>query len=135
MFSYLDVYTPENHLIIVTQQTILLGPPPPGLNIDVTYHQLSPPQVTLKLTGQPLWPGYTIQEFNLTITDVHNGSIREEVTIQNDFAFGNNSVSWQMPLEFSNQPCSVWSVSATAFSFEYGESESAQQRIEISQGE
>ena len=114
----------------------IAGPNPPSLTVDVVYHDFSQPQISVTLTAVPLWPGYNTQEFNIIVTNSDNGSILESFTVQNDPNVTNSVLNHlRTLLEAVGQQCAVVNVSATAVSYEYGESERVQRTLEVSQSE
>lgn len=95
------------------------------------------PQVTVVVTGQPLWDGYEITEYRVNITNGSDGSLLEQMTVPN-VSNRNNSVSMnvnQSLFESSTQQCYSLIVSASAVSSQYdGASELAQFRAPMLRG-
>ena len=107
------------------------------MTIDVVYHHFSLQQVSATLTAAPLWPGYSIEEFNITVTNADEHSILENFTVKNDPNVTNSVLvqHLQTLLEAVGRQCVVMNVSATAVSSEHGESERVHRTLEVSQSE
>ena len=68
---------------------ILLGPDPPLLTVDLIYQPSMAPQLTVTITGQPLWPGYEISEYILEVTNSSDDSLLYNLTVPNDSSRSN----------------------------------------------
>ena len=102
------------------QCTNIIGPNAPFLSVYVSYNPTVPPLISAMIVqGQPLWPGYVISGFNLTI--ISNGQLLSQINVP----VSNDDSSYYFNQTFPDSiahHCSSISVFAFALSSDYGKS-------------
>ena len=108
------------------------GPLPPSVSVEVdcSANHSSLPSILATVTAQHRWPDYPISEFNMNITDSGQNFILNETVIPYNTTDSHSvkvDVTGLLPTSFSvsDYYCSILTISTSAVSDVYGESEPA----------
>ena len=104
------------------------------MTVEVIYNYVavSPPVIYATVAGHPRWPDYAVSGFNMSITNVSDGSILNQTVIEN--SCGNNTctvdVHELLPHSMSYD-CTTLRFTVTVVCDIYGESDPTEKEVII----